>query len=114
MEAQGYKVSDNIVYQDNESAIKLEKNGKGSSSKRTRHIDIRYFFVTDCIEAGNLTMEYCPTGMMIGDFYKKALQDKAFRTFQDLIMNVEHQLPYEMTFLPETRLSVKTLETSSG
>eukprot|EP00957_Ditylum_brightwellii_P074718 5679266-Ditylum_brightwellii.AAC.1 len=65
MEAQRYKVSDNIVYQDNESAIRLEKNGKGSSSKRTRHIDIRYFFVTDRIEAGDLTTEYCPTGMMI-------------------------------------------------
>eukprot|EP00957_Ditylum_brightwellii_P121475 9264279-Ditylum_brightwellii.AAC.1 len=61
MEAQGYNISDNIVYQDNESAIRLEKNGKGSSSKCTRHIGIRYFFVTDCIEAGDMTTEYCPT-----------------------------------------------------
>eukprot|EP00957_Ditylum_brightwellii_P129296 9863000-Ditylum_brightwellii.AAC.1 len=52
--------------------------------------------------------------MMIGDFYTKALQGKAFRTFRDLIMNVEHQLPYEMPFLPEMRLSAKTLSTSSG
>eukprot|EP00957_Ditylum_brightwellii_P152421 11603376-Ditylum_brightwellii.AAC.1 len=87
MEAQGFKVSDNIVYQDNESAIRLKKNRKGSSSKRTRHINIRYFFVTDLIEAGNLTTEYCSTGMMIGDFYTKALQGKTFRTSRDLIMN---------------------------
>eukprot|EP00957_Ditylum_brightwellii_P170541 12982092-Ditylum_brightwellii.AAC.1 len=74
MEAQGYNVSDNIMYQDNESAIRLEKNGKGLSSKCTRHIDICYFFVTDQVAASDLTMEYCPTGMVINDFYTKALQ----------------------------------------
>eukprot|EP00957_Ditylum_brightwellii_P081207 6177724-Ditylum_brightwellii.AAC.1 len=73
IEAQGYKVSDNIVYQDNESTTRLKKKGKGSSSKCTRHIDIGYFFVMDRIEAGNLTTEYCPTRMMIGDLYTKGL-----------------------------------------
>ena len=43
MEAQGYNVTENIVYQDNQSAILLERNGKASSSKRTKHINIRYF-----------------------------------------------------------------------
>jgi hypothetical protein len=43
MEAQGYKVTENIVYQDNQSAILLERNGKALSSKRTKHINIRYF-----------------------------------------------------------------------
>eukprot|EP00957_Ditylum_brightwellii_P168284 12811057-Ditylum_brightwellii.AAC.1 len=33
MEAQGYKVSDNIVYQDNESAIRLKKTEKGQAAK---------------------------------------------------------------------------------
>eukprot|EP00957_Ditylum_brightwellii_P043986 3338152-Ditylum_brightwellii.AAC.1 len=113
MEAQGYKVSDSIVYQKNESAIRLKQNRKGSSSKCTWHIDICYFFITDCIEAGDLTMEYCPTGMMIGDFYTKAMQGKTFRMFRDLIMNVENQLPGDVPFLPETRLSAKTLSTSS-
>jgi hypothetical protein len=45
--AQGYKVKDNIVYQDNQSAILLEENGRALSGRRTRHVDIRYFFVTD-------------------------------------------------------------------
>ena len=47
LEAQGYIMSDSIVYQDNQSAILLEKHGKASISKRTRHINIRYFFVCD-------------------------------------------------------------------
>ena len=32
MEAQGYKVSDNIVYQDNESAIRLKKTQKDQAA----------------------------------------------------------------------------------
>ena len=51
LEAQGYTVNDNVVFQDNQSAMLLEKNGKRSSSKRTRHINIRYFFVTDRIDS---------------------------------------------------------------
>jgi len=45
--AQGQSVTDNVLYQDNQSAILLENNGKASSGKRTRHIDIQYFFITD-------------------------------------------------------------------
>jgi hypothetical protein len=47
MEAQGYKIQDNLLFQDNKSAILLEKNSKASSSTRMKHINIRYFFITD-------------------------------------------------------------------
>jgi hypothetical protein len=40
MQEQGIKDTDNILYQDNKSAILLEKNGRASSSKRTKHIKI--------------------------------------------------------------------------
>jgi hypothetical protein len=56
LEAQGFKVSDSIIYQDNQSAILLEKNGRASSSKRTRHVNIRYFFVTDRIANGEVSV----------------------------------------------------------
>lgn len=49
LEAQGYKVTDNIVYQENKSTMLLAKNGKASSDKRTKRIKIRYYFVTDRI-----------------------------------------------------------------
>ncbi len=39
MEEQGYDMDPSILYQDNMSAILLEKNGKASSSKRTKHIN---------------------------------------------------------------------------
>jgi hypothetical protein len=71
MEAQGYGILENIVFQDNKSAILMEKNGKASSSKRTKHINIRYYFVTDRIQKKDLTVEWCPTGDMIGDYMTK-------------------------------------------
>jgi hypothetical protein len=83
LEAQGYGVKENIVYQDNLSAMLLEKNGKASSSKRTKHINIRYYFVTDRIKKGELTVEWCPTGEMTGDFMTKTNQGAVFKKFRD-------------------------------
>ena len=58
---QGIKVTDNILYRDNRSAILLEKNGRASSSKRTKHIEIRYYYVADWIAKGDLLVVWCPT-----------------------------------------------------
>mgnify|MGYP006181154639 FL=1 len=56
LEAQGYDITDSLIYQDNQGAILLENNGFSSSSKWTRHINIRYFFVayrgTYCLQGG--------------------------------------------------------------
>ena len=76
--AQGWEVNETAVYQDNKSAILLETNGVASSSKRTRHIDIRYYFVKDRIAAGELTIEFCPTDDMWADYFTKPLQGAKF------------------------------------
>ena len=47
LEEQGHEINKNVLCQDNKSAILLETNGKKSSGKRTRALNIRYFFVTD-------------------------------------------------------------------
>ena len=41
LEQQGHSVTSNVSQQDNQAAMKLEQNGKFSSHKRTRHINIR-------------------------------------------------------------------------
>ena len=51
LETQGMKDSDIVTYNYNQSAMKLKKNGRASSGKRTSHITIRYYFVTDRIQA---------------------------------------------------------------
>ena len=44
LEAQGYEIKQNVIYQDNKSAILLEINGKRSAGKRSRALNIRYFY----------------------------------------------------------------------
>jgi hypothetical protein len=56
MEAQRYQVQDNILFQDNKSTILLEKNGKALSNKHTKHVNIRYFFITDYVDKGDVSL----------------------------------------------------------
>jgi hypothetical protein len=88
LKAQRYAVVDNILHQDNRSAILLEKNGKMSSGKHTKHIAIYYFFVTDRIGAGKICPKWCPTGETIAGFLTKPLQGAMFWKFRDLLMGV--------------------------
>ena len=96
LQAQGYTTR-HIIGQDNQSAILLEKNGRLSSSKRTRHMNFRYFFITDCISKGQVEIEYVPTKEMLGDFFTKPLHGYLFKKLRAHILN----LP-----LPEPPLSM--------
>ena len=88
MEAQGYQVKDNVLFQDNKSAILLEKNGKALSNKHMKHVNIQYFFITDCIYKGDILLVWCLFRDMIGDFMTKCLQGTLFWEFRDQIMGV--------------------------
>jgi hypothetical protein len=85
---QGFKVKLNIIYQDNTSAMKLEKNAKGSSGKRTSHFDIKLFCVTDLIDRGEVIVVYCPTNDMIADYMTKPTTSTKFHEVRDLIKNL--------------------------
>jgi hypothetical protein len=47
LDAQGYDIKGNKVFQHNQNALLLEKNGRHSSSHQTCHINIRYSFMSD-------------------------------------------------------------------
>jgi hypothetical protein len=59
------------VYEDNQSAIKTAKNRVHSD--RSKHIDVRYHFVREEMEKGNLELVYCPTEFMVADILTKPL-----------------------------------------
>ena len=88
LEAQGYRNDGTKLLQDNKSCMLLHNNGKASSSKRTRHLNIRYYFLADRIANGELTVEFCPTDDMIADYLTKPLQGEKFRKFRKFIMNL--------------------------
>ena len=92
---QGFKVKLNIIYQDNTSTMKLQNNGKLSSGKRTRHFDIKLFYIADLISRDEVEVRYCPTDEMIGNYMSKPLVGAKFKQFRDLIMNLSdiyHQI----------------------
>jgi hypothetical protein len=83
---QGYKVEPAVIYQDNQSTMALIKNGK-SNSDRTRHIAIRFFFVTDRINSNEIKLEYMETEEMLADILTKPLQGEVFRKLRDRLLN---------------------------
>ena len=78
LQEQGYSTKSTVILQDNSSAIKLEKNGQKSMGQRSRHINNRYFFITDQIAKGNVTVRYCPTDDMESDYLTKPCQGSKF------------------------------------
>ena len=90
MRAQGYKLSDVEMHQDNKSAPILKTQGKAASNRRTRHLDICFFFVKDKVEKKEIMIKYEPTEAMIVDYMTKPLQGKMFQRFWDAIMETEY------------------------
>ena len=86
LKCQGYELKENVLFQDNMSAIKMEKNGRQSCTGNSRHINIRYFFAKDRVDKDEINIRHCPTGKMLADYFTKPLQGKLFGVFCDVIM----------------------------
>ena len=86
MEEQGYKIKDNVLYQDNKSAILMEINGRNSCTGNSRHIHIRYFWMKDRVDNKEVRVEYLPTHIMLADYFTKPLQGSQFRLLREFIM----------------------------
>jgi hypothetical protein len=89
MEAQGYKPH-TILAKDNESEIRMLLNGKSSCTSNSKHVAIKYFWSTDRIKKGNISVRHCPTEKMIADYMSKPLQGKPCVLFRDVIMGWKH------------------------
>ena len=71
---QEYRVLENILFQEKRGSILLDKYGKASSSKRTKHIHLWYLFIIDTVSQGDVSLVWCPTGDMIEDFMTNPTQ----------------------------------------
>ena len=78
---QGYRVNKSIIYQDYWSTIRLCINDRDSSIRRTHHIVIIYFFITNCHKYKEVRIEYCPKDDIMADFFCKPLQSAKFTKF---------------------------------
>ena len=78
-----------LLMQDNTSAIKLERNGKASSGKSTRHLAIKFFCIKDLMDKKEFDIECCPTEDMQADFPSKPLQGESFHKMFKWLMGIE-------------------------
>ena len=91
MMQQGHTLGPAILYQDNMSTIFLANKGR-STSERTRHIKIRYFFISHYIESHEIVVEYMPTSCMIADILTKPLHGTLFKEMTAAITGHPHNL----------------------
>lgn len=72
-----------IIYIDNKSAIDLAKNQVFHG--RSKHIDIRFHFIHDCIEKGVIVIKHISTGEQRADILTKAMTTSKFERMRDLL-----------------------------
>jgi len=89
MGAQGYKPH-TILAKDNESKIRMLVNGKASCTSNSKHVAIKYFWCTDRIKKGKISVHHCPTDKMLADYMSKPLQGKLFTLFRNVLMGWQH------------------------
>jgi hypothetical protein len=61
----------NVILEDNHGAIDLANGGQYRS--RTKHIDIKYHKIRECIENGQLVLKYVESGNNLADVLTKPL-----------------------------------------
>ena len=88
LHAQGLRLNQNILLQDNLSTKLLMEKGRSSCGKRSRTINIRYFAIKDFCERGELKIQYCNTEDMVGDYMTKPLQGSRFRKLRTIILGL--------------------------
>ena len=64
------------ILEDNQSAIAMTRNPQFHG--RSKHIDIKYHFVRDHVNSGNIELKYCPSGDMVADILTKGLSGQNF------------------------------------
>ena len=89
MEAQGYTIKNNMLYQDTKSIILLAKTNHMSAGKAIKHTKNSGFLVADKITQDELTVQHRGTELMWDDDNTKPLQGNRFRQlFRSVLMSI--------------------------
>jgi hypothetical protein len=88
------------IYQDNNSAILLEVNGRQLSTKRTKHIKTKFFFVKGKVDQGEIEIRKRDTEDMLSDTNTKPKQGSPYRKDRSMIMGCPMEWPNELALAP--------------
>ena len=82
LEAQVCGIDKNILNQENMIVMLLENNRNKSSTKNTKHINVRYYSIKDWVETGDVVIKNFPMEEMLGNHFTNTLQGALFRKFR--------------------------------
>ena len=82
---QGHVLPSTIMMEDNSAVLDFIKAGK-PTTKRSKHIKMRYFFVTQHVESGEITMKWCSTENMLADMLTKPLVGIQFYSIRERVI----------------------------
>ena len=68
----------------------MEKNGRESCTVNSIHINIGHFFVKGIEDKEEIELQFCPTHLMIANYFTKPLQGNLLKLFCYLIMVYKH------------------------
>ena len=86
MEAQGYPIENNTLYQENKSTILLATKGIMSAGKNRKHTKNIIFLITDEVVQGDHEILHMGTKDMWADINTKPVQGQLFRIFRAEMM----------------------------
>jgi hypothetical protein len=84
--SQGLQCDSACIDQDNQSALAMLDKGQ-ATGPTSRHINIRYFWLTDRIAAGEVSVRYVPSEDMTADALTKPLQGNLFYKHRQTLLN---------------------------
>ena len=85
---QGYKINKTTIFQDNEAAIAAMLNG-GATLKRSKHINIRNFWIKDQIDNNEFEFTFTTSENMLADLLTKPIVGKRFFKLRSKLLNLE-------------------------
>ena len=78
LEELGIRQNSTEIFEDNQACIAMARNPQ--QHKRTKHIQVRYFFIREHLESGELLLTYCNTLNQLADPFTKLLSGPQLRS----------------------------------
>ena len=80
-------ISDNgiLTLTNNQGALAI---AKGDNSSKTKHIDVAYHFVRECIFDGKIDVSYIPSNLMLADILTKPLPEQKAKSLINKIFQL--------------------------
>ena len=87
MLSQGYAMAATPIAQDNQGVLAILDKGR-HSKQRTRHMNIRYFFIRDRVRSGEVLLHYTATSDMVADVLTKPTNGIQFKKLRGLLLGI--------------------------